>query len=543
MSAPVPQEEFDFIVSGAGSAGCVVAARLSESGKYRVLLLEAGPEDKAFWIGVPMGLPMLFADPRVNWMFETEPESELNGRRMYQPRGKVLGGTSSINGMVYIRGHAQDYDLWRRKGCIGWSYEDVLPYFKKAEDQQRGADRYHGVGGPLTVSDRFGRCELTEAMVEAAQQAGIPYTPDFNGEQQEGVGYYQTTTHRNRRVSSAYAYLRPARDRRNLKTLTGALATRLLFEGGRVAGIEYRTRAGLATARARCEVVLSGGAFGSPHLLQLSGLGPAAHLSALGIAVKADLPQVGANLADHFQASLMFRCTKAITINDVANSWFRRVAAGAQSVLFKRGALATNGIHAGIFTRTDAAIARPNVQINTSIWSIGGMSERGLQPHPFPGFTMVPVHLNPVASGTVRLKSADPIAAPEIRQNFLKDRVDVETMIAAVRIVRNIARQPAMAPYVAAELSPSVDARSDAEIETYLRSSGIANLHPVGSCRMGADDASVVDPRLRVRGVGGLRIADASIMPTLPAGNTNAPSIMIGEKASAMILEDARLGS
>ena len=537
------QEEFDFIVSGAGSAGCVVAARLSESGKYTVLLLEAGPEDKAFWIGVPLGFPKLFTDPAVNWMLETEPVPELNGRRIYQPRGKVLGGTSSINGMVYIRGHAQDYDLWRQRGCVGWSYEDVLPYFKMAEDQQRGADPYHGVGGPLTVSDQPVRCELTKAMVEAAQQAGIPYTPDFNGARQEGVGFYQTTTRKNRRLNTARAYLRPARRRRNLRIVTGAHATRVLLEERRATGIEYRTRAGLLTARARREVILAGGAFGSPHLLQLSGIGPAFHLREFGIAPKVDLPHVGANLMDHFQAAMTFRCTKAITVNDMVNSWRRRIAAGVEYVLFKRGPLATNGVHAGIFTRADPEHERPNIQINTTVWSIGGLNSRGPMPHPFPAFTMVPVLLNPCVSGTVRLRSPDPLAAPKISQNFLYERRDIETMIAAVRIVRSIVRQPALAPYVAGEIAPGVEARSDAEIEGYLRASGTANLHPVGSCRMGTDDAAVVDPRLRVRGIHGLRVADASIMPTLPAGNTNAPSIMIGEKASAMILEDARASS
>lgn len=533
-------EQFDFIVSGAGSAGCVVAARLSESGRYSVLLLEAGPEDKAFWIRVPMGYPMLFTDPKVNWMFETEPEAELNDRRMYQPRGKVLGGTSSINGMIYIRGHAEDYDLWRQKGCTGWSYADVLPYFRKAEDQQRGADEYHGVGGPLTVSDQPDRSEIATAIVNAAQQAGIPYTPDFNGVQQEGAGFYQTTTRNRRRWNTSQAYLGPARRRANLKIVTGAHATRIMMSGGRATGIEYRTKAGLQIAHARREIVVSGGAFGSPHLLQLSGIGPAAHLAGFGIETVLDQPTVGANLMDHFYASLMFRCSKPITINELANNPLRKLKAGIDYILFNRGPLASNGIYAGIFTRTDITQSRPNLQINTNIWTVASRDKSGMKAHPFPGFTMSPVHLNPRGSGTVRLKSSDPMADPEIRQNFLKDRVDVEAMISAVRIVRGIASQPALAPYYAGEISPGSQAQSDAEIEAYIRANAIANLHPVGSCRMGADEESVVDPELRVRGIAGLRVADASIMPTLPAGNTNAPSIMIGEKAADMILQAAR---
>ncbi len=533
-------EEYDFIVSGAGSAGCVVAARLSESGRYSVLLLEAGPEDKAFWIKVPMGYPMLFTNPKVNWMFESEPEAELGGRRMYQPRGKVLGGTSSINGMLYIRGHAQDYDIWRQKGCVGWSYDDVLPYFRKAEDQQRGPDAYHGVGGPLTVSDQPHRSEIAVAIVEAAQQAGIPYTPDFNGAQQEGPGFFQTTTRNKRRWNTSQAYLAPARHRKNLKVVTGAHATRVLVADGRAFGIEYRTAAGLQTAHARGEVIVSGGAFGSPHLLQLSGIGPAAHLAEYGIAPILDQPAVGANLMDHFYTSLMFRCSKPITINELANNPLKQLKAGIDYLLFKRGPLASNGIFAGVFTRTDAMQSRPNLQINTNIWSVESRTKNGMKVHRHPGFTMSPVHLNPRSSGSVRLKSADPLADPAIRQNFLEDRVDVDAMISAVRIVRDIASQPALADYYDGEISPGAGAQSDADIEAYIRANAIANLHPVGSCRMGTDESCVLDPELRVRGLAGLRVVDASVMPTLPAGNTNAPCIMIGEKASDMILASAR---
>ncbi|WP_232495261.1 GMC family oxidoreductase [Novosphingobium kaempferiae] len=533
-------DEFDFIVSGAGSAGCVVAARLSENGRYSVLLLEAGPRDTAFWIKPPMGYPMLFTDPKVNWMFESEPEAQLNGRRMYQPRGKVLGGTSSINGMLYIRGNRRDYDHWRQLGCEGWSFEDVLPYFRKAEDQKRGPNAYHGVGGPLTVSDQPDRSEIAVAIVDAARQAGIPYNPDFNGAEQEGTGFFQTTTRNNRRWNTSQAYLTPARGRANLKVETGAHATRVLIEGGQATGIEYRTKAGLRTAKARREVVVCGGAFGSPQLLLLSGIGPAEHLRANGIAPLLDLPGVGANLMDHFYISLMFRCTKPITINELANSPLKQLKAGIDYVLFNKGPLASNGIYAGIFTRTDERQDRPNLQVNTNIWTVQSRTAAGMKAHPFPGFTMSPVHLNPRATGSVTLRGPDPLADPVIRQNFLTDRVDVEAMIAAVRIVRGVAAQPALAPYNAGEISPGADARSDDEIEAFVRAAAIANLHPVGSCRMGAGADAVVDPRLRVHGIRGLRVADASIMPSLPAGNTNAPSIMIGEKCADMMLEDAR---
>jgi choline dehydrogenase len=506
-----------------------------------VLLLEAGPEAKAaFWIGVPMGFPMLFANRKVNWMFETEGIPELNGRRTYQPRGKVLGGTSAINGMVYIRGHARDYDLWRQRGCTGWGFDDVLPYFKKAEDQERGADAYHGVGGPLAVTDPRGGFPVADAFVAAAQQAGIPYTADFNGAQQEGVGFYQTTIRGGRRWSTAEAYLRPARRRKNLKIVTDAHATRVLIEGGRAAGIEYRSPAGLMTARARGEVVLSGGAFGSPQLLLLSGIGPGDHLRDLGIPTRLHAPQVGANLADHFCVTLMFSCTNVFTLNDLAGSWFRQMAAGLQWVLFKRGMLASTGIFGGVFTRTDQRFDRPDLQINACLWTVRGRSDKGIERHPHPGISMNSVHLNPSSSGTVRLKSADPLAPPEIRLNFLTTPEDVAAMVAGTRIARAIVGQPAMASYVTGEISPGPDVKTDAEIEAYVRATGIPNLHPVGTCRMGTDDTCVVDPELRVRGVRGLRVADASIMPALPAGNTNAPSIMIGEKASEMILAAAR---
>jgi len=533
--------EFDFIVSGAGSAGCAVAGRLAESGRFRVLLLEAGPSDSAFWIKVPMGYPMLFTNPKVNWMFESEPEPELNGRPMYNPRGKVLGGTSSINGMLYVRGHPNDYDTWAQMGNTGWGWDDVLPFFRKAEDQTRGADAYHGTGGPLTVSDQPNPSPVALAIIEAAVQAGVPRNADFNGARQEGTGLFQTTTRKRRRWNSARAYL--SRSRANLRVDTNAHATRLLLEDKRVIGIEYRQQGRILRARARHGVVVSGGSFGSPQLLQLSGIGPAEHLRDMGLPVLHDLPGVGANLRDHFYASMIFRCHEPVTINELARSPLRQFIAGAQYVLAKRGPLAANGIFAGVFTRTNETKSRPNLQINTNIWSVASRDKKGMKVHDFPGFTMSPVHLDPVSTGEVRLRSADPYADPVIRHNFFRDEVDRQAMVDAVRIVRRIANQPALGRYMAEEIRPGGEVNTDAEIVDWVRANGIANLHPVGSCAMLPGVMGVVDHRLRVHGIEGLRVADASIMPGLPAGNTNAPSIMIGEKCAAMILEDMATAS
>jgi choline dehydrogenase len=533
-------DTYDYIVTGAGSAGCVVAARLSESGRYRVLLLEAGGEDRYPWIHVPMGYGRLFSNPRVNWMYESEPEPELEGRSMYQPRGKVLGGTSSINGMVYMRGNPADYDEWRQRGCTGWDWDSVLPYFKKAEDQERGPDAFHGTGGPLRVSDQPARFELAEPWIAAAIEAGLPANNDFNNGQQEGAGPFQTTTKRRRRWSTSAAYLRPARDRKNLTVATNALATRVVFENGRATGVEYLRNGAGQSARTRGEVIVCGGVFNSPQLLQLSGLGPGELLHGLGIPVVRDMPAVGADLQDHFYVRLAFRCTKPITLNDVANSPLRKAMAGVQYMLFRTGPLATNGICAGGFARSDQRLERPDIQLNFSLWSFAERTRKGVYPHPFPGFTVSAVHLRPDARGEVRVKSADPLSPPAIRFNFLKTQYDLQALTAGMRLARKIVNQPALSDYVAAELIPGKDVNTDAEFEAAIRKNGISNLHPVGTCRMGTDEASVLDPRLRVRGIGRLRVVDASVMPSVPAGNTNAPSIMIGEKASDMILEDAR---
>lgn len=532
-------DAYDFIVTGAGSAGCAVAARLSESGRHRVLLLEAGDRDTYPWIHVPLGYHKTFVNPKVNWMFESEPEAELNGRVLYQPRGKVLGGTSSINGMVYMRGTPADYDGWRQSGCEGWDWDSVLPFFRKAQDQARGESAHHGVGGPLRVTDHRWKPPLAEALVEASIQAGIPANPDFNGPRQEGVGYYQTTIGDGRRWSAARAYLRDARGRRNLTVATGAHATRLLVEQGRAVGVEYRQKGAVRTARARREIVVSGGVYGSPQLLLLSGIGPADHLRDKGVAVLHDLPGVGANLHDHFNTYVSFRCARPVTMNDLALSLPKRIAAAAQYAIGRTGPLASMGLFVGAMVRSDPRFEWPDLQINMFAWSTKERLRTGIVPHPFSAFSISPVHLRPDGRGTVRLKSPDPTAPPEIRFNFLKSEEDFRALTYGIRLSREIARQPALKDYVVEEVAPGPAVETDAQLRDDIRARAISNYHPVGTCRMGRGTDAVVDPQLRVHGIAGLRVADASIMPSIVAGNTNAPAIMIGEKAADMILRAA----
>jgi choline dehydrogenase len=534
------QETFDFIVTGAGSAGCAVAARLSESGRYQVLLLEAGRRDTYPWIHIPVGYHKLFTHDTLNWKFESEPVSGLNGRTSYQPRGKMLGGTSSLNGMVYMRGTAADYDGWRQMGCDGWNYQGVLPFFRIAEDQERGESEFHGVGGPLKVTDQRFRHAIIDAIIEAAVQAGIPRNSDFNGAAQEGAGYYQATVGRGRRWSTSVAYLRPARGRRNLVVTPNATATRILVQNGRAAGVEYRTANGMRTARCRGEIIISGGVYGSPHLLLLSGIGPGAHLKEMGLDVVHDLPPVGANLHDHFNTYVAWRSTITGTFNELLRSPLRKLAAGVQYVLGRNGPLTAIGAIAGILTRTDPRFDRPDMQINAYLWSIDTRDRSGMHPHKWPGFSMSPVHLRPEGRGQVSLKSRDPLSAPRIELRYLETAHDIDAMLFGVRLARKLATQPALKPFVAEEVVPGPAVKSEEQMIEDIRNRGVSNLHPVGTCRMGTGSDAVVNPRLQVNGIKGLRVADASIMPQVVGGNTNAPSIMIGEKCAAMVLEDAQ---
>ncbi|MGJ5023298.1 GMC family oxidoreductase [Bradyrhizobium oligotrophicum] len=529
--------EFDYIVVGAGSAGCVLANRLSSDGKHTVLLLEAGPKDTNIWIHVPLGYGKLFKEKTVNWMYQTEPEPGLDGRSVFQPRGKVLGGSSSINGLLYVRGQHEDYDRWRQRGNVGWGYDDVLPYFKRAENQSRGADDYHGIDGPLPVSDWRHEDPLSEAFVKAAVEAGLPFNGDFNGASQEGAGFFQTTTRRGRRASTAASYLRPALGRSNLHVETDALAQRIVFEGRRAGGVTFSQRGRMRTARARREILVSSGAYNSPQLLQLSGVGPAELLKQHGLDVVLDAPGVGSDLQDHLQVRIVMRCSQRTTLNDIVNNPVRKVLAGARYAAFRNGPLTIAAGTAGAFFKTDPRLASPDIQIHFIPFSTDKMGEKL---HTFSGFTASVCQLRPESRGSLRIRSADPAVPPGIRINYLASETDRRANVDGLRILRKILAAPALRPYVSDEAYPGSKIVSDDDILAYCRQTGSTIYHPTSTCRMGTDAAAVVDQRLRVRGVDGLRVVDASIMPDLVSGNTNAPVIMIAEKASDMILQDAR---
>ncbi|MDB5617512.1 choline dehydrogenase [Tardiphaga sp.] len=536
-SAPSHEAEFDYIIVGAGSAGCVLANRLSASGRHSVLLLEAGPKDRNIWIHVPLGYGKLFKSKTVNWMYQTEPEPGLDGRSIFQPRGKTLGGSSSINGLLYVRGQHEDYDRWRQLGNTGWGFDDVLPYFKKAEDQQRGGDDYHGAGGPLPVSDTRHPDPLSDAFIAAAVETGLPFNPDFNGATQEGVGLFQTTTRRGRRASTAVAYLRPALRRGGVRVETAALAQRILFEGRRAIGVEYKQHGVTHAVHARREVLVCSGAFNSPQLLQLSGVGPAELLKQHGINVVMDAPGVGHDLQDHMQVRMVMRCAQKITLNDIVNHPLRKTIMALRYAAFRTGPLTIAAGTAGAFFKTDPRLATPDIQIHFLPFSTDKMGEAL---HSYSGFSASICQLRPESRGSLRIKSADASVPPEIRINYLATETDRTANVEGLKMLRAMLHAPALKPFVVDEVEPGLQLTSDADLLAYCRQRGSTIYHPTSTCRMGNDAMAVVDQRLRVRGIDGLRVIDGSIMPDLVSGNTNAPIIMIAEKASEMILQDAR---
>ena len=530
--------DYDYIVVGAGSAGCVLAARLSEDPATQVLLLEAGPADRSFWIHLPIGYGKTMWSKTYNWCFETDPDPNMNGRRIYWPRGKTLGGSSSINGLIYIRGQREDYDHWAALGNEGWGHDEVLPYFIRSEGNQRGASAYHGGDGPLKVSDIGAEHELIEAFIAGAGERGVPRSDDFNGALQEGAGYYQLTTSKGWRCSTAKGYLTPARRRSNLRIETEAHATGLVIENGRAVGVRYRRGGAMREARCRAEVLLAAGSIQSPQLLQLSGIGPAPLLRRFGIPVVHDLPGVGENLQDHLQIRLIFECSKPITTNDALNSWLGQARLGLQWLLFRSGPLAVGINQGGCFMRALPGEAQtPDIQFHVATLSA---DMAGGKVHPFSGFTMSICQLRPESRGHIRIRSTDPFEPPEMQPNYLATDLDRRTAVAGVRAARAIAAAPAMRPYVKREVKPGPEAADDAALLEYCRNHGATIFHPTGTCRMGTDPMAVLDARLRVRGVAGLRVVDCSAMPTLVSGNTNAPAVMMAEKAVDMIREDAR---
>ncbi|NML32209.1 GMC family oxidoreductase [Paraburkholderia antibiotica] len=529
-------EQFDYVIVGAGSAGCVLANRLSADGQHRVLLVEAGGKDRNIWIHVPLGYGKTMFNRKLNWMFETEPVPQLNARRVKQPRGRVLGGSSSLNGLLYVRGQREDYDDWQDMGCDGWGYDDVLPYFIRSEDQQRGADPWHGTGGPLAVSDfPDGSHPIADAFIASATAQGIPSNDDFNGERQEGVGYFQATARNGRRCSTAVGFLRPAMRRGNLVVRTNAKVQRVLFAGKRATGIEYRHDDGsVHTALARREVILSAGAIQTPQLLELSGIGQPALLSRLGVPLVHAAPGVGENLQDHLQARLIYNTRDKITVNDDLGSLYRKARMVLRYVASRRGPLTWLAGIAGGFARTDPSLSRPDIQFHLYPYS-SDRADPSL--HPFSAFTLTVCKLRPEARGSVHATSSDPLAPPSIQPNYLDHPADVATMIAAVKLGRSVIAGTPTQQLVSQEYSPGRDCRSEADILEFIREKAFSVYHPVGSCRMGSDLAAPVDPQLRVRGVDGLRVADASIMPIIVSGNTNAAAIMIGEKAADLIMQ------
>src|SRR6516165_6106589 len=539
MATRTDRVEADFVVVGAGSAGCAVAARLSEDTATRVVLLEAGGEDKNRWIHIPLGFGKTFADPSVNWCYETEPDPGAADRRVFWPRGKVLGGSSSINGMVYIRGQAEDFDHWRQLGNAGWSFDDVLPYFKRAEHQVRGADSFHGTGGPLCVSD-VAQHPICEAFIASSMELGFSRNDDFNGARQDGVGYHQTTTRNGKRCSTAVGYLHPVRNRPNLRVVTGALGENILFKGKRAVGVAFSENGQPRTVRAAREVILCGGAVNSPQLLLLSGVGPREQLEPFGIPVVHHLPGVGQSLQDHYSAPIKLKCRLPITVNDVMQSNVRKLTVGLQYMMFKTGPLAMATSPAALFARTRPELASPDIKCSITPFS-ADRPQDGL--HPFSGFTMIAYQLRPESRGQIKLKSAAAADPPAVYPNYLATETDQRTIVAGLKLCRRLLANPHLQHFIESEFLPGATVQTDEQLLDFARQRGGTVYHPTSTCKMGSDAMAVVDPELRVHGVERLRVADASIMPTVVSGNTNAATIMIGERAADMVRQKLQLAA
>jgi choline dehydrogenase len=531
-------EKFDFVVVGAGSAGCALAARLSADSRNSVALVEAGPRDSSFWIHLPIGYGRTMWDARVNWKFYTEPEPHMAGRRIYWPRGRVLGGSSSINGLIVIRGQAEDYQHWAQLGNQGWSWHEVLPYFIKIESNaDLTGDQLHGSDGPLQVSSIGDKHELIEAFIAAANRNGIPRTSDFNGRVQEGAGYFQLTTRNGWRNSAADAYLVPAKRRPNLKIFTNAQVGQILFDGSRAAGVTCHSGSSTRVIEAVRGVILTAGAIQSPQLLMLSGIGPANQLRRHGIAVKVDRPSVGQNLQDHLQFRLIYKIAKPITTNDSLRSLWGRFKLGLDWLLYRRGALAVGINQGGLFARLMPSSETPDIQFHVATLSA---DMAGGKVHDFSGMTLSVCQLRPKSRGSIQLASADPLDRPRIYANYLSEQIDRDYAVASIAFARKLARTPPLSGYVDAEVLPEPGVESAADMLRFAQENGATIFHPAGTCRMGPDAEAVVDPRLRVRGVDHLWVADCSVMPTLVSGNTNVPAMMIAEKAADMILQDCQ---